>query len=227
MTRMKGWGRVGVSALLLEALASSVSMPVRAADPARRSLGPSESEPAKARGARSVPGFDTVEHRFGFAVGYAQVSRADLAIPMARLDYSFGWQGWGLGVDLALDLSSDGNGEELTLIGLGLRRNVLFGNVRVWAGAELGVLRLGRGSRGDPEAVLYHGTSSAAELGLELGRVTTTRPFLSLRADFPWYTTEGEALTPASTGGPDTGATLIDAWQRWTPVYSVWGGLAL
>lgn len=178
-----------------------------------------------------MPGFDTVEHRFGFALGYVAAVHSGVAASLGRMDYTLGWQGWGAGVTIALDFGQSGvvsdPSVELGLLGFALRRYLLLRDVRVWAGAELGIAYLSRGSSGEAEAVLYHGTSSALELGADFGRHRDWRPFVSVRADLPWFRTEFETLTPAPSGSPEGGITLIDNWQRWTPVFGVWGGIAL
>ncbi len=176
----------------------------------------------------AVPGFDSAEHRFGLALGYAWVARTGVRTPVVRADYTFAWQGFGVGAGLVVDLQQDGLGvPEFILADVNLRRNLLLGDGRLWGAAELVILRASRGEFGDPKVSLYHGTALGAELGYEFGRTRSRRPFASVRVDLPVYTTEIETLSLAPQQGPDSGATLIDYQRVWTPAYTLWIGIAL
>lgn len=187
--------------------------------------------PAPAAGPKAapVPGFDAVEHRFGLSLGFARVASVGIDAWLGRVEYTFAWGGWGAGVGFALDTHHDSvGGETLTLGGLHLRRGVLLGDGRLFGSLELGITRFEKGGDAiQPTTVLYHATSSAAEVGFELGRTRTFRPFVSIRIDLPWYTTEVEKLTPAPTDSAERGLIFIDYAREWTPVYGVWGGVAL
>lgn len=167
-------------------------------------------------------------HRFHFALGYERASRTSIGAPLWRASYDLGWRGWSLGAGLALDLSTTASddqarGEHLGFVGVAVRRYFPLGDFELWAGAELSLLRFEKGIQGDAEAILYAGTSSAAELGLELGAGSRFRPFVSLRADLPWFTTQGEALSSGAAFGAET---RIERWQRWTPLVGIWAGLS-
>jgi hypothetical protein len=211
--------------LFIISAAALLSGPSGAAEPAVSARTESTARAPSA----VIPGFDSVEHRFGFGAGYARATSVGVDGVIWRIDYTLAWRGWGVGAAFAFDLQNDDDGqdERITLGGLALRRSFLIGNGRLWGGLELGIVRLARGWRGEREVILYHGTSSAAELGFDLGRTTTLRPFVSIRVDFPWYTTEVERLTPAPDGGSDAGVVFIDYSREWTPVYGIWGGVAL
>jgi len=171
---------------------------------------------------------DGVEHRFGFSVGYTHVAGIDINALPQRFDYTLVWQDWGAGVALIVDLRApDASRDSITLGGLTLRRNLLIGDHVLWGGVELGIARFSRDWYSRGETVLYHGTSSAAELGFEFDRTATWRPFFSVRVDLPWFTTEREKLTPAPDIVSENGVILIDHSRAWTPSFGFWGGVAL
>ena len=196
--------------------------PAAATETAPGADGKSAPAPAPPR-----PGSHDIEHRFGLGVGYAHAAHVGVGAALGRFDYTFGWRGWGLGVALALDLDTGdaATGKDLTFGGVALRRSFPIGAGRMWGAAELGIARIRQGERGAAEVILYHGTSSAAELGFEFWRAEAVRPFVGVRLDLPWYATEIETLTAAP--GADGDLMLIGHSRRWTPVYGLWGGIAL
>lgn len=171
---------------------------------------------------------DDVEHRFGFSVGYTRVSGIDINALPQRVDYTLVWRGWGAGAAFVFDLREKGaSRDSITLGGLTLRRNVPIGDHVFWGGTELGIARFSRDWLMRGETILYHGTSSAVELGFEFDHTGSVRPFFSVRADLPWYTTEREKLTPAPDTTSESGLILIDRSREWTPSFGFWGGVAL
>jgi hypothetical protein len=184
----------------------------------------SEAEAATAEVAPlAVPGFDTLEHRFGVSLGAARVAQLGIGVAAWRLDYTLAWRGWGIGVGGSFSLAAD----RLAVVGIDLRRGMLLGPGRLCGAVELGIARLQQGFQGERTAVLYHGTSSALELAYEFGRERSVRPFVALRADLPWYTTESETLTPALSVDGARELTLIGYRRDWTPLFGAWVGVAL
>jgi hypothetical protein len=178
---------------------------------------------------------DGLEHRIGLSVGYARVIGAGFYALPQRVDYTLGWRGWGLGAAATFDLRAEGS-ETVTGAGLYVQRSFVLGSGRLWGSAELGITRLDRSWRvsanidvtppaTEGEATLYHGTSSGVELGYDFGRAEL-RPFVSVRANFPWYTTETEKLTRVAGNAQDGGAILVDHFRQWTPIWSFWLGAA-
>lgn len=136
------------------------------------------------------------------------------------MDYTLAWRRWGIGVAGAFSLQAD----RLGCVGVNLRRGILLGPGRLYGALELGITRLEWGTR---QASLYHGTSSGLELGYELGRDSSLRPFVALRADLPWYKTELETLKPGLSADGERAITAIAYRREWTPLYTLWVGIAL